>query len=362
MEEGVRLVLPQAQTVLAPVADGGDGTLEVLVGAPARQDGGPGPGRYFQALVTGPLGEPVMATWGVMADGKTAVIEMARASGLALVPPERRDPRRATSYGTGELLRAALDAGYRDVIVGLGGSATNDAGAGLAHALGARLTDGQGEDIGRGGAALALLEHIDLRGLDPRLKACRIRAAADVNNPLCGPKGASAVYGPQKGATPQVVQELDAALRRFAHVVRTDLGVEVLALPMAGAAGGAGAGLVMFLGATLEPGGELVCDAVGLDTYLEGAAVVLTGEGRLDSQTAYDKAPMVVARRAHRKGVPVIAVAGTLGPGYRRVLGQGVVAVEVATPASMTAQEGMARAHEFVRAATERAVRAALAR
>ncbi len=365
MEEGVRLVHPDAETVLVPVADGGDGTLDVLVEGPSVTAGGAidrsgrqGRGRYFQTRVTGPLGEPVTAAWGVMGGGRTAVVEMARASGLALMSEESRDPRITTTRGTGELISAALDGGYREVIVGLGGSATNDGGAGMAQALGARLTDDRGADIPAGGAALAHLDRIDLSGVDPRLKGCRILAATDVTNPLCGPEGASFIYGPQKGATPAVVEELDATLKRYAEVVRRDVGVDILSLPRAGAAGGLGAGLVALLGAELASGGDIVCDAVDLNGHLEGASLVLTGEGQLDGQTVYDKAPIVVARRAAALGIPVIAVAGSLGEGYQALLKQGITAVEAATPVSMPLQEALARAHELVREATERAVRA----
>ena len=364
MEEGVRRVYPDAQALLVPVADGGDGTLEALLHTPPSQPfSGPsqdaelGPrGCYLQTEVSGPLGERVIAQWGAMPDGRTAVIEMARASGLALVPAERRDPRLTTSRGTGELLIAALNAGYREIVVGLGGSATNDGGAGMAQALGARLADDQGKDIPPGGAALAHLERIDLGGLDPRLKESRIRAAADVTNPLCGPEGASEVYGPQKGATPDVVKELDAALRHFAQVIHKDVGVDVLSLSGGGAAGGMGAGLVALLGTELVSGADMVCDAVGLEGHLEGADLVLTGEGRLDSQTAYDKAPIAVARRARARGIPVIAVTGSLGQGYQEVLQHGISAVEAASPPDMPLSEAMARAYDLVRDATERAM------
>ncbi|MFH1142053.1 MAG: glycerate kinase, partial [Chloroflexota bacterium] len=268
----------------------------------------------------------------------------------------RHDPLTATTYGTGQLIRAALDAGYRRIIVGLGGSATNDGGAGMAQALGARLTNAQGQDIPWGGAALARLHHIDLRGIDPRLKECRLLAATDVRNPLCGPEGASAVYGPQKGATPAMVNELDAALRHFAQVIHLDVGTDVLALPRAGAAGGAGAGMVALLGAELGSGGDIVCDAVGLARHLEGASLVLTGEGRLDGQTIYDKAPIVVARRAAARGIPVLAIAGSLGPGYEAVLGHGITGVEAATPESTPLHEAMRNAYELVRDAAARAV------
>ena len=359
METGVRRVYPDAHTVMVPVADGGDGTLEALVGDPDQ--GGPNGqlsgGRYFRTRVTGPLGDPVEASWGVMPNGQTAVVEMARASGLALVPSGRRDPRNATTYGTGELIRAALDSKYRHIIVGLGGSATNDGGVGIAQALGARFMDGKGKDLPFGGAALARLARIDLTGIDFRLKECRIRAATDVNNPLCGPEGAAAVYGPQKGATPPVVNQLDGALRRYAGVILQDLGVDVLELPRAGAAGGAGAGLAAFLDARLESGGEVVCDALGLDNHLEEAALVVTGEGRMDGQTVYDKAPIVVAHRAQRKGIPVVAVAGTLGAGYEAVLEHGIVAVEADTPHEMPLDQALSRAYELVANATERAVK-----
>ncbi len=358
MEVGVRRVYPDAHTVLVPVADGGDGTLEALVGEPDEGgDSGQAPGgRYFRTRVTGPLGDSVEAVWGVMPDGHTAVVELARSSGLVLVPETRRDPRNATTYGTGELVRAALDSGYRHIIVGLGGSATNDGGVGIAQALGVRFTDENGEDIPVGGAALARLEGIDLAGMDPRLKECRIRAATDVSNPLCGPEGASAVYGPQKGATPAVVNQLDGALRRYAGVILRDLGVDVLDLPRAGAAGGAGAGLVAFLDVQLESGGEVVCDALGLDDHLEGAALVVIGEGRMDGQTVYDKAPIAVAHRAQQRGIPVVAVAGTLGAGYEAVSERGVVAVEIATPHDMPLNEAMSQAYGLVADATERVV------
>ena len=353
MQEGVLHVLPDADTALVPVADGGDGTLETMVGEALVGSGG----RYFERRVAGPLGEPVTARWGVIAGGRTAVIEMARASGLVLVPEGKLDPRLTSSYGTGELIGAALDEGCREIIVGLGGSATNDGGAGMAQALGASLTDASGAELPHGGAALGRLEHIELSNLDPRLKETRVLAATDVTNPLCGPEGASAVYGPQKGATPDMVMELDAALERYANVVRQDLGIEVLSLPGAGAAGGMGAGLVAVLGAEIVSGAALVCDTVGLDDHMAGAGLVITGEGLLDGQTVYNKAPMEVARRAIARGVPVIMVAGALGPGHEAVLEQGVTMVEAAAPDHMPLDEALSRAYELVRDAAERAVR-----
>jgi glycerate kinase len=397
--QGLGRIFPQARLVLLPVADGGDGTLEALVSAvPSPLTG---EGRLFYAAVTGPLGEPLQAAWGAMAseqpNGRTAVIELARASGLALLPEGRRDPRRATTYGTGQLLRAALDAGYRRIIIGLGGSATNDGGAGIAQALGARFLDAAGQELPMGGAALSRLSRIDLLRLDPRLRETRILAAADVANPLCGPEGASVTYGPQKGASPEAVAELDAALYHFAQVILRDLGREggpsgaslkdgeggpsgaslkdgegspsgaslrdqdVLARPRMGAAGGAGAGLFALLGAEVGSGADIVCDALGLDAALEGADLVVVGEGRLDWQTAYDKAPMAVARRAQRRGVPVIAVAGSFGPGYEALLGQGIALAEAAAPDGMPLAEALARAPELVAQAAERAAQRAKA-
>ncbi|MBI2872439.1 MAG: glycerate kinase [Chloroflexi bacterium] len=349
MEAGLRRVLPDAEVALVPVADGGDGTLEALVESSG--------GSVRTATVTGPLGEPVEAAWGAMGDGLTAVVEMARASGLVLVPRDRLDPRRATTYGTGELVRHALDAGFRRFIVAIGGSATNDGGAGMAKALGARLLDSDGKGLPEGGAALARLERIDLSGLDPRLRECTVEVATDVSNPLCSPTGASAVYGPQKGATPQMVAELDAALAHYAEVLRRDLGVDVADVPGAGAAGGLGAGLMAFLGAKLRSGVDVVCDAVGLDRHLESASLVLTGEGRLDGQTVFNKAPIGVARRAKARGLPVIAVAGSLGPGYEAVFQHGIDGVEAAVSAPMTLEEALANTPALLAAATERVLR-----
>jgi glycerate kinase len=357
---GVRRVAPEAVVEVVPVADGGEGTVAALVAATE--------GRLFTARVTGPLGEPVAATFGLLGPGAaahdgagrertTAVVEMAAASGLPLVPPARRDPRAATTRGTGELLRAALDSGARRILVGIGGSATNDGGAGMAQALGARLLDAAGRDLPPGGAALARLEHVDVAGLDPRLRDTEVVVASDVINPLCGPTGASAVYGPQKGATPAVVAELDAALARYAAVLRRDLGVDVAERPGAGAAGGLGAGLMAFLGAQLRPGAQLVLEAVGFERRLDGASVVFTAEGRLDEQTAYGKAVGAVAAAAHRRGIPVVVLAGGLAAGYERLYAAGVGAVLTLPDGPLSLEESMARAGELVRGAAERAMR-----
>jgi glycerate kinase len=349
MRNGVLEVFPDAQTVLSPVADGGDGTLETLVEVSG--------GQIREATVTGPLGERRAAQWGAMGDGVTAVIEMARTSGLALVPLEHRDPLNATTYGLGEIVRAALDDGFRRFIMGIGGSATNDAGAGMAQALGIRLLDDTGDELPHGGAALARLSRIDMAGIDPRVSDSDFLVACDVSNPLTGPEGASAIYGPQKGATPEMVQTLDAALLHFAKIVRHDIGAKINDLQGAGAAGGLGGGMVAFLDAELRAGVDIVLDTVGLDAALEGADLVLTGEGALDYQTIYSKAPIGVAERAKRLGIPVIAIAGTLGDRYTLVHDHGIDAALAITNAPMTLEEASARAAELIADSTVQAMR-----
>jgi len=312
---GVHEVFPDAEVVRVPVADGGDGTVEALVDA---RHGG-----FRTATVEGPLGDSVEARYGLIDDGRTAVVELATASGLVLLDPSRRDPRKTSTFGFGQLLDAARREGVATIIAGIGGSATNDAGAGMAQALGVRLLDAEGRDLPRGGAALIDLATVDTSGLDGGWHTVKVRVACDVTNPLTGPNGASHVYGPQKGADPATVDELDRALERFGEVVGID------DLPGAGAAGGTGAGLVAFLGATLEPGAPLVVEATGFDARLPGSDLVITGEGRVDEQTAFGKAPGEVARRASKAGVPVLLVAGSKGPGWEALYRSGVT--EVAT-------------------------------
>ncbi len=345
MAEGLRRALPDASLELVPMADGGPGTVEAVVAAAKN-------GRRMTAAAHDALGRPLEAAWGIIDDG-TAVIEMAAASGLTLLTEDERDPRIASTYGTGEIIRAALDAGCSRIIVGIGGSSTNDGGAGMAQALGARLLDDAGQDLPPGGAALARLERIDLAGLDSRVGQCRVLAATDVFNLLCGPEGASLLYGPQKGATPEVAQELDAALRRYAQVIERDLGVSVLDLAGAGAAGGLGAGLAAFLGAELVLGSQLVAEAVGLKQKLEGADLALTGEGRLDAQTSFGKAPWEVARLAKDCGLPVIAIAGSLAEDCRPALGEAFDAVVAITPRAMSVGEAMAQGASLVADAAE---------
>ena len=371
IRQGVLAVYPRADVVKIPVADGGDGTQDASV----RSTGG----QLFTNRVTGPLGEPVSAVWGVMgADhsgqpasgkdqgsgkagpndhGEIAVIEMARASGLALVPLRRRDPRITTSYGTGELIGEALYRGYRRIIVGLGGSASTDGGVGMAQALGVRFLDSNGGELPFGGAALSRLTRIDMSGLRMGMMEVKITAATDVTNPLCGDKGASAVYGPQKGASQRTVQELDRALEHLGALIKRALGPDLRDEPRAGAAGGLGAGLMAFLSAEVVSGIDLICQVLGLEEQLSGADLVITAEGRVDASTTYDKAPVGVARRAKARGMPVIALAGSLGIGYAEVYQHGIDAVVPIVERPMTFEDSISRTYELLRRASERTMR-----
>ena len=347
--KGVLAAEPQAEIALVPVADGGDGTLNALVDSTN--------GQIFRSIVTGPLGPAVEARWGVMGGGQTAVIEMAQASGLVLVPPQRRNPLTATTRGTGQIIKEALDKGYSRIIVGLGGSATNDAGAGMAVALGARFLDAQGRPLRDGGAPLAQLARIDLSQLHPALESAQVIGATDVTNPLCGPTGASAVYGPQKGATPEMVNQLDRALTNFARVAREELGRDVSEQPGAGAAGGLGAGLIAFAQAELTSGIDMVCQVLEFDRHLEGADLVITGEGRADLSTIYDKAPVGVARKAEARGVPTVVLAGSLGKGYEELYQHGISGLVCIGDRPMSFERSLARTEELLSAAAERTLR-----
>lgn len=349
MERGVLAVFPDAQITKVPIADGGEGTVEALVTATN--------GRIIRQEVVGPLGDTVEAFWGVLGDGETAAIEMAAASGLTLVPKDQRDPRITTTYGTGQLIKAALDQNIRKLVIGIGGSATNDGGAGMAQALGAKFLDASGNELKPGGAALSCLAAIDLSGLDPRLAECEIMVACDVDNPLCGSRGASAVYGPQKGATPDIVAELDAALKHYAAVAQKATGKEIAECAGAGAAGGLGAGLMLFTNAQLKPGVQIVLEATGFADLVKQADLVITGEGNTDFQTAYGKAPVGVAKIAGEHKVPVVCLSGGLGRGYEEVLKQGISGVMSAVPAPMTLEECVASAADILEAAAGRICR-----
>jgi len=350
IEAGMREIWPDARYVKVPVADGGEGTVQAMIDATG--------GRRVDVRVTGPLGQTVDAFYGVSAD--LAVIEMAAASGLEGVPPDLRDPRTATSRGTGELILAALDAGARRFVLGVGGSATNDGGAGMLQALGVRLLDADGRDIGPGGAELARLDRIDAAGLDPRVREAEFRIACDVDNPLVGPRGASAVFGPQKGATPAIVDQLDAALARFADVIRRELRQDIAQLPGAGAGGGIAAAMVVFLNGQLKPGIEIVTEAVGLDAAVRDADLVVTGEGRIDGQTVNGKTPMGVAQVARRHGKPVVAIGGSLAVDADAVHAHGIEVVVAAVTRPCSVAEALAAAGDNVRRAA-RNLAAALA-
>jgi glycerate kinase len=349
---GVARVVPGATLDLVPMADGGEGTVEALVEATG--------GEYREAIVPGPLGNPVSARFGRLGDGRTAVLEMATASGLVLLSPARRNPLKASTFGTGELIRAAVEGGTTRLIVGIGGSATNDGGAGMAIALGYRLLDAEGVELPPGGGSLGRLDRIVRPGLDFLAKV-EVLVACDVDNPLCGPTGASKVYGPQKGATPEQVVLLDRNLAHFAAIVRRDLGVDVLDRRGSGAAGGLGAGLLAFAGGRLVPGVTLIIEAVRLAERLRGADLCLTAEGSIDASSAFGKTAVGVARLARSLGVPTLALAGSIGPGAGDVLLEGIDAYFSICPGPVPLDHAVAHAARLLEDAAEHAVRAFVA-
>lgn len=316
IETGFRQVFPHWEYVQCPMADGGEGSVDALIETSG--------GRLQSVRVVGPNCEQHEAQYGISGDNKTAYIEMAAASGIELIAPNERNPLTATSYGTGQLIEHALNQGIRHLILCIGGSATNDAGCGMMQALGASFTDESGEELPLGGAALAELAKVDVSGLDGRLKQCDIEVACDVTNPLTGPDGASHVYGPQKGASPEMVRQLDSALAQFARIVERDLDHSVAAMPGAGAAGGMGAALYAFMDAKLCPGIEIMTRATHLEALLHNADLVLTGEGRLDSQSVNGKVPVGVATVAKRFNLPVIALSGAQGDDISSVYEHGI--------------------------------------
>jgi glycerate kinase len=333
---GLAEVWPDAQLIKCPMADGGEGTVESILAACE--------GELRRTNVRGPLGAMVDAAWGWLPKNHTAIIEMAEASGLQLVPPGQRDACTSSTFGTGELIRAALDAGAQRVILAIGGSATNDGGAGAMQALGVKLLDAQGQPLAPGGLALTQLDRIDLSDMDSRLSEVRFDIAADVNNPLCGPHGASAIFGPQKGASPEQVQQLDSALGHFADLCADVLGHDVKDEPGSGAAGGLGFAAKAFLGAQFKAGVEVVAELVGLAEAVKGADLVMTGEGRFDAQTLRGKTPFGVARVAREQGVPVIVIAGTLGEGYQALYEHGIDAAFALASGPMTLEQACAEA------------------
>jgi len=331
IEQGIRKIWPETTIEKFPLADGGDGTVDALVSATG--------GKIIARKVTGPLGKKVTAEIGLLGDEMTAVVEMASASGLRLVPLQKRNPLRTTTYGTGELIKACLDRGSKKIIVGVGGSATVDGGAGMAMALGAKLLDKLGKPIELGGEGLKNLFRIDCSQLDSRIKRTKFIVASDVDNPLLGKQGAARVYAAQKGATPKMVGELEKYLTNFARVIEKDLGIEVANLPGAGAAGGLGAGLAAFLNAQIKQGVDIVIKAWGLNEKMENADLVFTGEGSIDRQTLYGKVPLGVAKIARKHGVPVIAIAGNVEDGAYILSKYGIEAIFSTTPRIMTLAE-----------------------
>jgi glycerate kinase len=342
---GFRRVLPEAQLDQVPLADGGEGTVHALVRATN--------GRIRMTRVHDPLLREIDAEWGILGDRKTAVVEMAAASGLPLLHEHERDPRITSTRGTGELILAAAASGADRIVIGIGGSATNDGGAGMARALGYRFLDRDGRDLPEGGVGLARLHHLEGQS-DPRLIRPAIEVACDVRNPLLGPEGASVIYGPQKGATPQMIAELDAALARYADVIEDFVGRNVRDVPGAGAAGGLGAGLLAFLDARLRSGAELVLDATKFASRVAGADLVITGEGRADAQSAYGKLTQAVTHAARDAGVRVAMVVGGTAAGYEALLAQGVEAIEVSTPEGTALADAMRNATPLIEEAAAR--------
>ena len=332
-KKGVLNVYKDAEVTIMTLADGGEGTVESLV------DGLKG--EYVSAAVTGPLEEKVNCTYGIIKDENLAVIEMAGAAGLTLVPPEKRNPLITTSYGVGEVIKDAIERGCRKFIIGIGGSITNDGGVGMLQALGFSFKDKYGKEIGFGGRCLADIASVDVSGAYEKLNECEFNIACDVENPLCGPKGASAVYGPQKGATPEMIEELDKALYNFAEVTKAATGKDMALYPGSGAAGGMGYGFLAYLNVNLRPGIEIVLDTLKMDEVLEGADVLITGEGRIDSQTAMGKAPAGAARRAKKYGLKVIGIAGCTTDDAYLCNEKGIDAIFDVTDRAMTIEEAM---------------------
>jgi glycerate kinase len=349
IERGIKRCLPHAETIKVPVADGGEGTLESLIGSAG--------GTIIQVIVTGPQGYPVNAEYGLLDPDHIAVIEMASASGLCLIPVNQRNPLITTTYGTGELILKALDAGCRQFLVALGGSATNDGGAGMLQALGMQLLDAAGNPIGWGGGALDKIASIDDSRWDSRIAESQFLIASDVENPFIGPNGASHVYGPQKGATSEVVNTLDRNMTRWANLIAAKTGIRIHSMPGAGAAGGISGAFLAFFPVRLERGIDVVIEYSRLRDHLQGADLVITGEGQIDSQTASGKTPMGIAQEAKKHNVPTIALAGSIGKGIEKLYDIGIQSVHSIVSGPMSLQEAMDRAPELLEQAAERVVR-----
>lgn len=348
IEKGIRRVYSAAQVEKIAIADGGEGTVEAMVESLQ--------GEYRYAEVSDPIGNKVRARYGIV-NGDTAIIEMAEASGLSLVPQDRRNPLTTSTYGTGELIRDALSRGCRKILLGIGGSATNDGGMGMAAALGVKFLDQDGEPLAMGGGFLDRLQNIDISSIMPLVNETEFVAACDVNNPLCGERGASRVFGPQKGASPQMVELLDRNLRHYADIIKKDLAIDVLDAPGAGAAGGLGAGLMVFCKAKLMKGMDIVLDTINIDDRIQEADIVITGEGKLDEQTAYGKVPVGIGLRAKKYGKPVFAIAGSIAQGAELVYQQGIDSAMSAIAAPMTIDEAISESPRLIEEASERLFR-----
>lgn len=349
---GIRNALPEARVVSIPIADGGEGTVEALVTATG--------GHVVEVDTVDALMRPVRSFYGILGDGRTAVVEMAAASGIGLIHPAERNPMITSTYGTGLLLKKVIGAGFRDIILGIGGSATNDGGMGMARALGYQFLSNNGKEVPEGGGSLKLIDRIDTSRVDPKLGTVRITVACDVVNPLCGPQGASAVFGPQKGATPSMVSELDENLLHFAGLIQKELGRDVANVPGAGAAGGLGAGLLAFTPATLKPGFGIVKEITGLEQQIRDADLVFTAEGKIDFQTQFGKTPFGVAQIALQYGKPVIALAGSVGDGAEALLDKGITAYFGIADKPMTLEESVKDAGRLLENTSQQVMRLVL--
>ena len=348
IEKGIRKIYSDAEIIKIPMADGGEGTVDALVIGTG--------GKYEEVEVIGPLGETIKTQYGIL-EGNIAVIEMAAASGLTLVKDEERNPLITTTYGTGQMIKAAMEKGCKKILIGIGGSATNDGGIGMAQALGVSFKDKDGNEIGYGGEKLAQIHNIDLSNINKSLKETEIIIMSDVINPLCGPNGAAAIYGPQKGATPEIVKLLDNNLKYYAKVINEKLGKDILDVPGAGAAGGLGAGLIVFCNASLCAGIEKVLDITGIDQHLVDADLVITGEGQMDHQSVFGKVPVGVGRRALKYNVPVIAIVGSVGEGASTVYAHGINAIMDIVTSPMTLCEAMENVSNLIEYTAENTMR-----
>jgi len=349
IEKGIRRIFNNLTIEKIPMADGGEGTVQSLVDSTN--------GKIVNVIVKGPLGKDVTAFYGILGDAKTAIIEMAAASGLPLIPKEEKNPLITTSYGTGQLIKDALDKDCKNIIIGLGGSATNDGGVGAAKALGVKFLDKEGNNIGEGGGAVDKLNSIDISNIDPRIKDCNITAACDVDNPLCGPKGASHVFGPQKGADSSMIEFLDKNLSHYAEIIKRDLSIDIINTPGAGAAGGLGAGIMAFLNASMKRGIDIVIELTDLEQKIKDADLVFTGEGMIDFQTAFGKAPFGVAKIAKKYDIPVIAIAGGIGKDAETLYSKGFDSIFSIVDGPMTLDNAIENSSILIERTAERIAR-----